>query len=307
MLYPETFFDSSSSFSHKWNFIAFAVYILGMISFVFLTEYDNKKNSVVDTSKPVPYLLTLISIIGFIVFIIVYSLSTEIFYALIIFGIVLFPYIFVSTRLLQNFETLELFKQKNPAKWFFPGLIMSGASNALIGLYFSIGPIALGIKDGLVLLGTILMAYGWSLLPDLRNLNWILKMEKLFIIHKDTSSLLFSYNFKIKEESKTDNSVDSDLAGSAIGGMEMLLSEILENKGKLNQIDHEDKKILFSHGKYSVCIIIADDYAEEINYRLELFHLTFENEFSSRGLSDFDGNITPFREAESLVHDYFTH
>ncbi|TXT61311.1 MAG: membrane protein of unknown function [Promethearchaeota archaeon] len=307
MLYPESFFENrTSSFSFVWNFIAFSIYIIGMILFVFLTEYDNKKNSIIEFSKPIPYLLTLISIIGFIAFIIVYSITVDIVIAVLIFGIVLFPYILVSTRLLRNFEPLELFKQKNPAKWFFPGLILSGTSNALISLYFYFGPFSLAIRDGLVLLGTLLMAYGWKLLPDLKNLNWILKMEQLFIIHKGTSSLLYNYNFKVGENER-EGSIDSDLAGSAIGGMEMLLSEILENKGRLNQIDHEDKKILFSHGKYTVCILIAEDYTEEINYRLDLFHLTFEKQFSDRGLSDFDGNVTPFREAESLVHEYFSH
>ena len=126
--------------------------------------------------------------------------------------------------------------------------------------------------------GVLLMVHGWHLLPPLHELDGMLKMNQLLIIEKNTSSLLFKYNFTpVSENDKND--LDSDLASSVMNGIDSLLSEILASKGHIKEIEHSGKMVLFLHGEHSVAILIADPPSDEFKYRLEMFHLNFENEF----------------------------
>ena len=98
--------------------------------------------------------------------------------------------------------------------------------------------------------------------------------------------------------------VDTDLAGSALGGVEMLLKEILASKGHIKEIDHGDKKLIFSHGSHTACILLASGSSEEFKYRLEMFHLSFEKQFS-KTLPDWSGDLNPFDKADDLIISHF--
>jgi hypothetical protein len=159
------------------------------------------------------------------------------------------------------------------------------------------------LKYILIMLGSSLMVYAWKSLPNLSELDWMRKMEKLYIIHKDTSTLLFQYQFRTEKSDDLED-VDSDLAGSAIGGIDMLLSEILANSGHIKEIEHGDKKINFVHGDFAISILIGNGSSNEFKYRLEVFHLTLEKLYSSE-LANFNGALAPFTDLESLVRKYF--
>lgn len=98
--------------------------------------------------------------------------------------------------------------------------------------------------------------------------------------------------------------VDTDLAGSALGGVEMLLKEILASKGHIKAIDHGDKKLVFSHGSHTACILMTSGYSEEFNYRLEMFHLSFEKQFY-KILPEWNGDLNPFSKADDLIITHF--
>jgi hypothetical protein len=131
------------------------------------------------------------------------------------------------------------------------------------------------------------------------------KMEQLYLIHNETSTLLYQYPFRTEAEG-AEGEVDGDLAGSAIGGIDMLLSEILADSGHIKTIDHGNKKIYFVHGTYTTSILISNNPSKEFQYRLEMFHLTFENNYSEE-LDQFSGALAPFKDLDDLVREFFLH
>ncbi|MFX0101721.1 MAG: hypothetical protein ACFFCS_19305 [Candidatus Hodarchaeota archaeon] len=112
-----------------------------------------------------------------------------------------------------------------------------------------------------------------------------------------TSSTIYQYDFKQRK-------VEGDLTGSAIGGVDMLLSEILASKGHIKEIDHGEKKITFNHGETTACMLITSGSSEEFKYRLEMFHLSFEKQFYEY-LTKFSGNVTPYAKSEDLIREFF--
>jgi hypothetical protein len=285
----------------RWISLVMIIYYGGMISYIFLNELEQRKYTSENKKKRFPYLLTGISLIGYVIFIVLSILD---FYDPIIsFIIIIIPFIIATDGLMKKFKNLEIVKRKSPAVWFYTGLSFSGFSNFLYSFALYYGLFVFFLRYFIVILGSLLMVYGWSLLPNLSELDWMVKMEELFVIHENTSGLLFKYNFK-QDSEKEGGKIDSELASSAIGGINALLSEILSTEGHLNQIDYSGKTISFSHGQYSICILIADAPSEEFRYRLEMFHLTFENQFKEE-LSDFSGDITSFKDSEALIREYF--
>ncbi|TFF98955.1 MAG: hypothetical protein EU541_06170 [Promethearchaeota archaeon] len=279
------------------------IYLGGMIVYIFLSEFEQIQYSLQDDkSKIFSYRLTIIASIGYIIFI---SLAFFGYYDPIFsFFIVLIPFIIATNAIMKKFKGLVIVKRKKPNRWFYAGLSISGFSNALTGFYFMFGESIMIIRYVAVIVGSLLMVYGWRLLPPLSELDWMMKMNQLLIIDNNSSSLLFKYNFtQISEQNEKD--IDSDLASSAMSGIDSLLSEILASEGHIKEIEHSGKIVLFLHGTYSDCVLIADAHSDEFKYRLEMFHLNFENKFKTE-LATFSGEITPFRETESLIREYFS-
>ena len=197
---------------------------------------------------------------------------------------------------------LKIIKQSNPIIWFAVGLSIAGFSNffyseiftALLDIY-----LILALNSVCVILGGLMMTKGWHSFPSSKEFNWIKKITRLIVIHRKTSVPLLVYNF---QEAKK---IDGALAGSAISGINMLLKEILSSKGHIKQIDHEDKKIYFTHGEQTVSILITSGDSEEYKYRLELFELDFEREYGIDILKQFDGDVTIFKESDELLKKHF--
>ena len=119
-----------------------------------------------------------------------------------------------------------------------------------------------------------------------------------------SSGALYQYEFRKPSEGEEGFKVESDMAGTAIGGVDMLLSEIVSSKGHINEIDHGGKKIIFSHGKHTACILIASSQSEEFRYRLDVFHLSFEKQYKD-ALNNWGGDLSPFKKADDLVVSHF--
>jgi len=288
---------------YYFHFIFMLIYFIGIIIFVFFTELDNHLHGTKESKKLFPYLFTLIAFTGTIVYLILGIMG--IYDLFVTLSVILVPYIIATQEIMKNFENLEIVKRDQLSRTFYFGLALSGMSNGLIGLYFVIGSFALIMKYVSILIGSFLMVYAWKSLPNLSELNWMQKMEQLYLIHNETSTLLYQYQFKIEQE-ESGKDVDGDLAGSAIGGIDMLLSEILSDSGHIKTIDHGNKKIYFVHGTHTTSILIANSPSKEFQYRLEMFHLTFENDYSEE-LEDFSGALSPFKDLENLVRKFFLH
>ncbi len=295
-LYPEI-----EDFLYKIVFLALLIYSGGMIIYTFLTEYEeNRYESPKNQKKSFGYTLTCIALVGYFVFT---SLAyIGLYDPFISFLIVLIPFIIATNSFMDRFRCLEIVKRRNPNRLFYLGLALSGFSNGLSGIYLLTGKWILFIRYLAVIFGSLLMVHGWRLLPSLSELDWMLKMRQILIVHNQTSSLLFKYTFK---EESGNESIDSELAGSAMSGIDSLLSEVLASKGHIEEIEHSGQIVIFLHGKYSLCILIADAPSDEFRYRVEMFHLSFEKHFKDQ-LRDFSGEITQFQETNTLIREHFS-
>lgn len=293
--YPDI---ENESFSYWNSIIVNFLFLLGMFTFILFTELDYNLHFHEERDSKIKYPLTIISSIGIILLIPLVTMIATI----LLFIFIIIPFVISSTRFLEAYQDLEIIKKAKTIQFFYSGLALAGFSNFIYTFsYFNIVPIwILNILNSIsVAVGGILMSRAWNKLPPLTELNWIRKMEKLMVIHIESSSLLFQYTFQ-----KLEDDVDQDLAGSAIGGIKMLLGEILASKGKIKEIDHGDKVIIFNHGTHTIGILIASERAAELKYRLDMFHLSFEKRFEDI-LKDWSGEISEFEKSEVLVQEYF--
>ncbi len=83
----------------------------------------------------------------------------------------------------------------------------------------------------------------------------------------------------------------------------MLLGEILASKGHVKEIDHGNKKIIFTHGMETASILITTGQSAEFRYRLEMFHISFERQFKDI-LKDWDGRVTEFAKTKELIRKF---
>ncbi|TXT65701.1 MAG: membrane protein of unknown function [Promethearchaeota archaeon] len=298
LIYPEL-----ESFFQDTIMSIMIIYIGGMVGYIFLSELDdNLHTKGGKNSNKNSYLLTLISLGGFIIFILLGFAG--LYDPFITFSIVLIPFIIATDKIIKKFRNLEVVKRENPGRWFYAGLTITGLSNAFSSFWMLWGEWFMYIRYATVILGSLFMVHGWRLLPNLSELDWMRKMDNLFVIHSESSSLLYQYSFKTDDVQKK---FDSDLTGSAMGGVDMLLSEILAEKGHIREIEHEDKKLFFSHGLYTTSILITEGDSPEFRYRLDLFEINFENDFNQDELAHFSGEITKFQQADKLIREYFSH
>ena len=129
-------------------------------------------------------------------------------------------------------------------------------------------------------------------------------------IPKNTEALLggFVFDQKGKESSQFDvkQSITGNLVGGAIGGFDMVLSEILGSNEHIKEIDHSENKIIFSYGAATACILITNGTSKEFKYRLEMFHLTFEKRFNKEILKNWDGSVNQLTKIDDLIQQFFT-
>ena len=299
-LYPE-FYDNILLIHLKS-----LVLIIGMVFFILFVELDEALHSPKPTDKKFKYSLTIISLIGVLI---LYPIT---FYLImdssLTFVFLVIPFIIAIRIFLIKFQTLQIVKQSKPTLWFFIGLLLAGLSNFLyspaifpyLGYWVSI------ITSICILIGAFMMTHSWSRLPSLNELDWMLKMERLMVIHLTSSGLMFQYEFQTISEQEKSEQVESDLAGSAIGGVNLLLKEILASDGHIKEIDHGDKKIIFTQGVATACILITSGHSKEFRYRLEVFQLSFEKKFKGEQLINWTGEVRQFSKASDLILNHFS-
>lgn len=295
------FYPSLSSSLLIFDLIGTVAFALGMLLFVVLSEIEiNLAREKKPHMKKIKYPLSIIDGVGtsiLAVISIILKISTI---YLFLFAVV--PFVIAIFLFTNRFNELKIIKKSNPTSWFSIGISIAGFSNFLYSELFMAFMdiyIVLTLNSFCVIIGSLMMTKGWSTLPSLQEFDWMKKINRLLVVHIKTSIPLLEYNFQAAAQ------VNGALAGSAIGGINMLLKEILSSKGHIKQIDHEDKKIYFTHGEHTVSILITTGASEEYKYRLELFEIDFEREYGIDALKNFDGDITPFDSSINLVKKHF--
>lgn len=148
---------------------------------------------------------------------------------------------------------------------------------------------------------------------DRDAITWRDHLERLYILSKDGLNL---YYHKFEKKMKLDLTLfdtpepganpdlDQDLVSSGLTGIQTLLKEIAQTSSNLRVLDHSDRKIYFSHGKYTTVILISSQY---LTFYHELLQ-RFQNEFefcNASLLESFKGVIPNWNFMEELGKKYF--
>ncbi len=216
------------------------------------------------------------------------------------------------------FDDLEIVRRKKAPVKLSAGITLAGTSHILKMFGDDLGDSMMLIIAVFMLVGGILIASAWSDYPELKDLRWIMQLERLFIIKKGAFLPIIDHSFQTEgqkepigsEEGKKESpegeraSMDATLAGGAFGGIISLLKEILATNSDIKKIEHEDKSILFSHGNEIIGVLIVDEYHYEQAYHLNEFVLEFEREYR-KGLEDWSGDISQFGNAKRMIDSTF--
>ncbi len=208
IFYPEL------ALGYSFDLLTNTIMLLGMTIFIILNEIDEVLHTYnIDTKKRFKYPFSVISTIGIITLLLLFLYSGL--DLTIAFIFILIPFIITSNRLGKRFETLEIVKKSNPLPWFYSGLVLTGFSNFLNNqiLFNLLGYWILIVTTICLIVGGMLMTRGWNRLPSLSEFEWMIKMERLFVIHLTTSSVIYEYNFQTSLKSNADDQVEGDLAG----------------------------------------------------------------------------------------------
>jgi hypothetical protein len=300
---------------------------LGMFFFVFFTEryFQTHSNMAkltgihpIHTKLRLTVIMSpLLAIIIFLPILLNWSL-TALFINIGLMSGMIILYAITNTHYANIFESLEIVHRKKAPVKFTVGITLAGASNGFRGLVATIGIFAMLLIGIFMVIGGILVANAWSDYPDLVDLKWIMQLERLLVIKKEEFVPIFDHSFQKEEKiiksnqnavnedkaTSKDSKVDASLAGGALGGISSMLKEILETQSNIKKIDHEEKSILFNHGREVIFVLIVDNYHYEQTYHLDEFALEFERKFRNE-LEEWTGDVTPFSKAKGLIDTIF--
>lgn len=277
------------------------IFLIGMLSFIFFTELDQHLHGSYPNKVKVFFPLSFISLFGVIILgILALFLIISIIF---VFMFLVIPLIIVTSNFLKPYESFEIIKRSKVKQLFFLGISLAGLSNFLItDIFFSVLGywVVFFINTILIISGGLLMTWTWNQLPSLSELDWMVKMDRLLVVHLKSSRLMYHYDFKLSEIQ-----MEGDLVSSVIGGINVILKEILSSNGYIKEIYHGDKNIIFSHGVATACILITSGFSSEFNYRLRMFHLSFEKQFGGENLENWKGDLKRFQKADYLISQFF--
>ncbi len=297
------FFNSSCQIFNMWFFdFSFFFMWLGFIFIVFFTELSNKINDPKKKRK-LYFPFTLITIfidpiilLGFKEF---FGIAYEITGA-----IAAIPTMITHYNFMNQFNNLNIVRVKKPVRWFILGMFLSGFSNALHlpDMWSLIPNWNLLLHYNLIIIGLFMASYCWNILPDISEMDWLQKLDKLLIIQLKSNVLIHQFYFTKGEIEQ--NNLD-DIVGSALGGISSLLKEILSKKGHLREIDHAEKKIIVHHGQATMCLMFTRGSSSEILFRTEMFHLAFEKRFGVEEINNWVADLSMFSKIDDIVIKHF--
>jgi hypothetical protein len=269
---------------------------------------ENHKNNI-GKGKWKRYRWSIIAIIGMAVLLPISVWNLDVFFNYGFMYLVI-PFIGANLVFLKRFSNLQILKDHKPANYFIIGFVLSGFANFVptIGIENESTLIeslqSLSLQSSMVILGTLFLVRGWSIIPPMIELKWYSKLQQLMVIQSQGSLVLFLYKFQNDTNEKTSRDVDGVLTGGAISGIQSLLSEILKTKDGINEIDQGDKTIYFNHSCNATFVLFTDGKAKEFPERLNQFAFEFNRQFEN-SITNWDGNLTSFSDADKIIKKTF--
>ncbi|MFX0032368.1 MAG: hypothetical protein ACFE8V_09085 [Promethearchaeota archaeon] len=134
-----------------------------------------------------------------------------------------------------------------------------------------------------------------KILDDLVNISYIM------IIHKDVGVSIFNKQISL-------DVIDSDLISGflqAISQFRKELSKTPTDESKGFEMDYYDFKIIMTDGDFiRVALILERSPSDQLKENQTAFTTTFETKYKAY-LERFTGDLTPFKDADSLIEKYF--
>ncbi|MHA1798870.1 MAG: hypothetical protein ACTSVY_10540, partial [Candidatus Helarchaeota archaeon] len=106
------------------------------------------------------------------------------------------------------------------------------------------------------------------------------------------------YSFTDEED------VDTDLFSGGISGISSILQEMIDSEQRIKVIDHEDKKLLFEHGKQFSIVLVAK---KDLNiYHVKLKRLADEiQSIFWETISTWNGDLEIFNPLKTMIRNHF--
>ncbi|MFX1527307.1 MAG: hypothetical protein ACFFB4_07015 [Promethearchaeota archaeon] len=134
-----------------------------------------------------------------------------------------------------------------------------------------------------------------KILDDLINISYIM------IIHKDVGVSIFNKQISL-------DAIEPDLVSGflqAISQFRKELSKTPTGKSKGFEMDYYDFRIVITDGDHiRVALILERSPSDQLKENQTAFTTAFETKYQSY-LERFDGDLSPFQDADSLIEKYF--
>ncbi|MFX0100660.1 MAG: hypothetical protein ACFFCS_13885 [Candidatus Hodarchaeota archaeon] len=235
-------------------------------------------------------------------------------YLIIIPFLIICPYfLIISYRYFNRFNKFKIIAEKKPTSWMLSGFFPLLLGLLLYTVFFHVvkndlkNPVTLIIIYSgsiSILLGGIIMNHGWAKLPNLSNLDWLLNLKQLMVIHSDSSIRLYKYPFKENEKEPMEDM--GDLSATAFSAVDMVIGNILSSDDHLQTIEYGGDALLFTRMNYTVFVLQTSGYFDELRYRLENFGIEFERFFEGKLKGKYNYDIDEYQKASKLLNKYFS-
>jgi len=126
--------------------------------------------------------------------------------------------------------------------------------------------------------------------------NWEKSLLYIFGLTKDGGSI-FGKTFRLELQ-------DPALISGMIAAITNFVTETMKSKKALRVIDHEDKKVLLSHGPNYIIALMAEKDLNIIRKKLDKFSEEFGKQYGSK-IDNWKGDTKTFKGVESIIEKYF--
>ena len=146
-----------------------------------------------------------------------------------------------------------------------------------------------------------ILIIGISFLRVSKN-PWLLQRQKVhfLVVYSPSGLTLFSKVFS-KEIEKD----DTYLLSGAFSAVTTLIKGCTKSTGNVESILLEGKELRIINREKFICALLLDYSTQASDWAHEHFSLEFEKSFSNE-LKDFDGRISVYESAETLINQFFT-
>ncbi|MFX1295607.1 MAG: hypothetical protein ACFFD2_12250, partial [Promethearchaeota archaeon] len=120
----------------------------------------------------------------------------------------------------------------------------------------------------------------------------------LIITYNKSGIIIFQHNF-------TNEILNNELIGGFLSAIQSFGSEITKKDTSMRKLEYEQFSIQLEKGKNTMSALITSGYTTTYDIKnLKEFVVTFEEKFK-RELKEFNGNVSPFNETETLINQFF--